>query len=174
MPDTLPAEVGRRIILTGYSGTTIPYPGIITDVTGPLVHVRLDGHRSYLEISADSPKLRYLDEVVPVPVLPMGRFYPTSDDLGFEYDGVPIGEFEDGDVIALTTDPAKAAAAINRFDREMAGEAYYDPEFAVTARDVELRWAYFEWQPEDAECQWLVHWATAADDKAIQLHYLYR
>lgn len=174
MPDTLPAEVGRRIVFVGYGGTTIEHPGIITAVTGPLVHVRLDGHRSNLEISADSPKLRYLDEVTPVPELPTGRFHPTSKDLGFAYGSVLVCEFEDGDVIALTTDAQKAVEAINRHDREMAGAAYYDPDFAVTARDVELRWAYFEWQPEDAECQWLMHWATADDDMAIQLHYLYR
>lgn len=168
------AEVGRRIIFTGYAGTTTEYPGIITAIPGPLIRVRLAGHRSNLAITADSPKLRYLDQVTPVPDLPMGRFHPTTTDLGFEYEGVPVCEFEHGDTIALTTDTAKAVAAINQHDLEMAGEAYWDPEDAITAEDLESRWGYFEWQPEDSEYPWVVHWCDASADMAIQLHYLPR
>src|SRR5205823_1111058 len=87
------AVVGRRITFTYYRDLDQPgppaYPGIITGTQpgysgGLVARIRLDGKRSNLAIPVDYEGLTYLDEVVPVPELPMGRFIPVaSDENGF-------------------------------------------------------------------------------------------
>ncbi|MFD0509400.1 hypothetical protein ACFQ0G_53840 [Streptomyces chiangmaiensis] len=36
-----------------------------------------------------------------------------------------------------------------------------------------LRWAVFEWEPEDSECPWTVRWdAVEGDDQAVRIYHL--
>jgi hypothetical protein len=174
------AEVGRRVMFTRYSdlgATDRPEkPGVITGLKpdqGASVRIRLDGDRSGFYVRPDFEGLRYLDEVGPVPDLPMGRFHPTLDDLEGEWEGVPICSLgEDGELIALAADRDAAVKAANVYRRDMHG-CLYNPEFdTVTADQLVAHWAYFEWQPEDAECPWYVHWTHEGDDQAVHVYYL--
>ncbi|MGW0633130.1 hypothetical protein [Streptomyces sp. NPDC002758] len=161
------AQEGRRVTFAFCREPDTELPGVITRVDGAHVYVRLDGTRSNLCVHADYAGLLYLDEVGPVPALPMGRFHPTARDFNeVHYDGVLLSELADDDMVALTADPMKAVAAMNAHLRQM--DAHDD----VTEKDVELRWAYFKWEPEDAEHPWTLHWATPEEDMAIHLHYL--
>lgn len=166
------AQIGRRVTFAHHHDP-IEHPGIITAVLDGVVKVRLDGQRSNLHVPVDFDGLRYLDEVTAVPALPMGRFYPTAKDLGdFVFDGVAVVGFdEDEDAIVLTAERAKAVAAASTYLREAC-----DIDDEATVREevshMERRWVVFEWQPEDAECPWLMDWASEGDDMAVQLHYL--
>lgn len=184
MPDTQTLDAravpGRRVEFTRYSDLNKPNaakPGIITGLVpnqGASVRIRLDGQRSTLHVPPDFQGLTYLDEVVPVPELPMGAFVPTVDQLDGEWEDVPVCSVsEDGDVIALTTDHDKAVRAMTVYRREMAG-SLYNPEFdGVDADQVEAHWAVFEWEPEDAEMPWTVRWdASEGDDQAVHIYYL--
>jgi hypothetical protein len=177
------AVTGRRVTFTYYrdldQADAPAHPGIITG-TEPgysgalLARIRLDGTRSNLHIPVDYDGITYLDQVVPVPVLPMGRFIPTADQLEGEWEGVLLCSIgEDGDLIALTTDHDMAVRAMSVYRREMAGCLYNPEADAVDARDVQARWAVFEWEPEDAECPWTVDWdAAEGDDQALHIYYL--
>jgi hypothetical protein len=179
------AVVGRRVTFTYYRDMDLAdppaHPGIITGTepgySGALLAlIRLDGTRSTLHIPVAYEGLTYLDEVTEVPELPMGRFTPTPDQLEGEWEGVPICSIgEDGAVIALTDDHEKAVNAIAVYRREMAG-CLYNPAFdSVDPDDVVARWAVFEWQPEDAECPWLVSWGDGVaegDDQAVHIYHL--
>lgn len=173
------AVAGRRIEFTYYRDRNQPeppaYPGIITG-TEPgyggqtVALVRLDGTRSTLHVPADSRGLTYLDEVVPVPDLPMGRFQPTADHMMGVWEGVPLSTIgEDGeDLILLTADRDKAVAAAKAYDAEVG----VHPD-SVNYDRIRLCWAVFEWEPEDAECPWNVRWdAAEGEDQAIRIHYL--
>lgn len=167
------AVVGRRITLTRYRD--LPdgpaHPGIITALVptqGASVKIRLDGKRHTLHVPPDYQGLHYLDEVTDVPDLPMGRFHPTPEQLEGVWEGVPVCAIsEDGDIVILTTDREKAEAAAWAYLKH----ACVDPDY-VDMGDLTLRWAYFEWQPEDAESEWYMHWAAEGDDHAIQLYFL--
>lgn len=170
------AVVGRRVTLTYYRDLQLPnppvHPGIITSVTEDQagVRIRLDGKRYNLPARADYRGLTYLDEVVPVPALPMGRFTPTAADLLGVWEGVPLSTIgEDGeDLILLTGDLAKARAAAMAYDQEVG----VHPDSANYDR-IQACWAVFEWEPEDAEYPWTVRWdAAEGDDQAIRIHYL--
>ena len=173
MPDTtLPAGavVGRRVEYAYHRDQNVYLPGIITAITDDpaSLRVRLDGTRSTLACRADYDGIRYLDDVTPVPALPMGRFHPTARDFSGTYAGIPVCEFEDGDIVLLTADPAAARAALLAYfqDQDMDPD-YHDLDL------LELRWVVFEWQPEDAECPWLMTFGAAEDDDmALQIHYL--
>jgi hypothetical protein len=169
------AVVGRRIEFTYFRD--LPdgpsHPGIITG-TEPgysgnlLALIRLDGKRSTLRIPLDYKGLTYLDQVVPVPALPMGRFTPTADDFGGAWEGVPVLQCESEDIVILTADLDAARAALSAFCKDM----YLDLEFLPLDR-LEARWAVFEWQPEDAEYPWTVNWdAAECDDQALHIYYL--
>ena len=166
------AEVGRRVAFSHIHDPK-QVEGVITFVADPTVWVRLDGQRSNLHLRADYEGLRYLDEVGPVPALPMGRFTPSTKHVGidFEYDGVIVVQFEEDDLAALTGDRAKAEAAVATYLRERCG---IDDETAISDELAELKqqWAVFEWEPEDAECAWLMNPAAEGDDQALQVHYL--
>ncbi|MFB7592384.1 hypothetical protein [Streptomyces sp. NPDC056169] len=175
MPETvLPAEAvaGRRVEFAYYRDQDVYLPGIITAITDDpaSLRVRLDGTRSNLACRADYEGIRYLDQVIPVPDLPMGRFHPTVRDFdGTLYAGIPVCEFEDEDIVLLTPDPTTARAALAAYldDHGM------DPEYHRHHPDcLELRWVVFEWQPEDAECPWLMTFGTGGADMAVQIHYL--
>ena len=170
------AVVGRRITLTYYRDLKLAdppaHPGIITSVSEDeaSLRIRLDGKRYNLAARTDYEGLTYLDEVVPVPALPMGRFQPTPDDLLGVWEGVPLSTIgEDGeDLILLTDDRDKAVAAAQAYDREVG----VHPDSADYDR-VRAFWAVFEWEPEDAETPWTVRWdADEGDEKAVRIHYL--
>jgi hypothetical protein len=170
------AVVGRRVMFTYYRDLKRPdlpeYPGIITDLVpnqGASLKIRLDGKRSTLHAPPDYQGLRYLDEVItPVPALPMGRFHPTADDFGGDWEGVPVCQLGDDDIVILTADRDAARAALAAFCKDM----YLDLEFLPLDR-LEARWAVFEWEPEDAEYPWTVRWdAAQAHDQAIRIYYL--
>lgn len=166
------AQTGRRVTFAHHYDP-IAHPGIITSVLDGAVKVRLDGQRSSIHVPIGFEGLRYLDDVVSVPSLPMGRFRPTAKDLGdFVFDGVAVVAFdEDEDAIMLTDDPAKAVAAAGTYLREVC-----DIDDESTIRDevkrLVKRWVVFEWQPEGAECPWLMDWASEGDDMDVQLYYL--
>ncbi|MGW2725521.1 hypothetical protein [Streptomyces sp. NPDC001492] len=177
---TQKAVVGRRIEFTRYSDLKLSdspkKPGVITGLKpeqGASVRIRLDGRRSTFYTRPDFEGLTYLDDVGPVPALPMGRFHPTLDDLEGEWEGVPICSLgEDGQLIALTADREAATNAMNAYQLDVSG-CLYNPAFDMVAADrLEAHWAYFEWQPEDAECPWFVHWTHEGDDQAVHLYYL--
>lgn len=173
------AVAGRRVTHTRYSDLKKPdpqaFPGIITGTepgyNGQTVAlVRLDGTRCNLHVPIDYAGLTYLDEVVPVPDLPMGRFQPTPDHMMGVWAGVPMSTIgEDGeDLIMLTTDRDKAVAAAQAYDAEYG----VHPDSADYDR-MRLVWAVFEWEPEDAECPWSVRWdAAEGEDQAIRIYFL--
>lgn len=168
-------EPGRRVMFTRYSDLGKPgrpeTPGVITGLMpeqGASVRLRLDGRRSSLYVRPDFEGLRYLDETGPVPELPMGRFRPTPDDLEGVWEGVPVCSIsEDGDIVLLTLDREQAVKAATAY----LTDAWVDLDF-VHWDDLVLRWAYFEWQPEDSDMAWFMHWCDQGDDQAIQLYYL--
>ncbi|HEY9408467.1 MAG TPA: hypothetical protein VIP77_02705 [Jiangellaceae bacterium] len=174
----LKAEVGRRVEYRVHRSTVddradVYTPGVITFAADPVVWVRLDGQRSNLQLRADHDGLRYLDEVGPVPALPMGRFQPGTQHpaIDWAYDGVLVVEFDEGDMAAITGDRQKAEAAIATYLREQCG---IDDETAISDELAELKpqWVVFEWEPEDAECAWLMNCAEQGDEQALQVHYL--
>jgi hypothetical protein len=171
------AVIGRRVQFAYYSNLqsdseTVWHPGIITAIEPGLTNVmlasiRLDGERrSGLHIPTDYEGMRYLDQVVPVPELPMGRFTPTADDFGGDWEGVPILQCESEDIVILTDDQARAAVALHAFCQDMLIDREYLPA-------MQSRWAVFEWEPEDAEIPWTVNWdAAEGDDQALHIYYL--
>ncbi|MFI6653232.1 hypothetical protein ACIBI8_37285 [Streptomyces sp. NPDC050529] len=171
MPDTLQeqAVVGRRVEFAHYRDQDTYLPGIITAITEDpaSLRIRLDGHRSSLACRPEYDGIRYLDEVGPVPDLPMGRFTPTAADFDGEYAGIPVVQFEEGNTVLLTTDNDKAREALAAFAEDM----QIAPDYADPA-DLVTRWVVFEWQPEDAECPWLMNFANPDADHALRIHYL--
>lgn len=171
------AVMGRRIEFAYYSNLhsdtdTVWHPGIITAIEAGymtlLACIRLDGERrSALRIPFDFEGIRYLDEVIDVPELPMGRFHPTAADMAGEWEGVPIAGFEDDDIVLLTADKDAAHRALTAYARDMS----WDLDF-IGAHRMTLRWAVFEWQPEDAHHDWLMSFAAEGDDMAVHLYYL--
>ncbi|MFF0009640.1 hypothetical protein ACFYQT_40300 [Streptomyces tibetensis] len=168
---------GRRVTYA-YTSDKTQRPGVITDtktaVNGTLLAmVRLDGARSSLHVPADHENLTYLDEIGEVPELPMGRFHPATTSLGFDfqYDGVVVCGFEDGDAVAVTADRAKAEAAIATFLREVEG-IDDEPTVRESLGWMKPRWVVFEWEPEDAEFVWLMNPASEGDDQAVHVYYL--
>jgi hypothetical protein len=170
------AVAGRRVQFAYHSSlhgdsATLYTPGIITGtepgLSGALrARIRLDGERSNLSIAVDYEGIRYLDEVVPVPELPMGRFHPTADDLGWDWEGVPACSLESEDIILLTHDQDRAEAALREFCKDM----WIDPEYLPA---MQSRWAVFEWEPEDADIPWTIRWdAAEGDDQALRIYYL--
>lgn len=176
------AEIGRRVEYAYHRSlmddrATLYTPGIITG-TEPgyngalLAKVRLDGQRSTLHVPIDYDGIRYLDEIAPVPELPMGRFTPVADDTNGFYDraGVLVAAIgEDGEaLIILTGDRDKAFAAAAVYGQEIG----YDPDY-VDREDLRPYWAVFEWEPEDSDSPWTVRWdAEQSDDHAVRVHYL--
>lgn len=174
------AVVGRRIEFTYYRDLKRPnpptHPGIITRLTpsqgAPVsVSLRLDGTRTSLHIPPNYQGLRYLDQVVPVPVLPSGPFKPTLTDVGgFEWEGVPAFEITDDVVIALTPDRAKAVAAMNAYFVLTLG--IHDYNITLHTRGLRYGLGRFEWEPEDADLPWTMRLTAGPDDFTVPLHYL--
>lgn len=171
------AVTGRRVEFAYYSNLqsdseTVWHPGIITAIepglTGVMLAcIRLDGERrSGLHIPTDYEGLRYLDQVVPVPDLPMGRFTPTANDFGGDWEGVPVVQCESEDIVILTGDQTRAAVALDAFCKDMLIDREYLPV-------MQSRWAVFEWEPEDAEYPWTVNWDVSEhDDQALRIFHL--
>ena len=169
--------VGRRVLHTRHRDLGKPgaaKPGIITELflnQGGQVKIRLDGQRWTMHVPANYQGLTYLDEVVPVPELPMGRFTPfASDQFGFyEKSGVLLAVIgEDGEDYVIVTDS---------LDKARAAALAYDEEIGVDSVEygrLSPRWAVFEWEPEDAEYPWIVRWDDDLEgtDHAIRIHHL--
>lgn len=174
MTDTLEdlAVRGRRVELALLRDKDNYLPGIITNVPADqaALWVRLDGKRYNLPVRADHPYLRYLDEVVPVPALPMGAFTPSEADMVGVWEDVPLATIgEDGEaLILLTDDRDKAIQSATAYDREVGIDIGY-----VDYERMAAHWAVFTWEPEDAEFPWTVRWdAAEGDDQAVRIHYL--
>ncbi|MFE9855574.1 hypothetical protein [Streptomyces sp. NPDC005780] len=171
MPDTLNAQavVGRRVEFAYYRDQDTYLPGVITEIADDpaSLRIRLDRDRYPVACRPDYEWIRYLDDVVPVPDLPMGRFTPTAADFDGRYASIPVVQFEEGEIVLLTADNIKAGEALAEFAADM----QIAPDYADPA-DLVLRWVVFEWQPEDAECPWLMSFADADADHAIHIHYL--
>jgi len=175
------AVIGRRVTLTYYRDLNRPdrpdrpeHPGVITELVpnqGASVRIRLDGTRCSVYARPDYEGLTYLDEVGPVPELPMGRFTPVaSDPYGFyKKAGVLLATIgEDGaDLVVITDDPEIARAAARLYDTEIGVDVD-----SVNYGAMAPKWAVFEWEPEDAECPWTVSWASKGDDQAVHIYYL--
>lgn len=172
------AVVGRRITLTYYRD--LPdgpkHPGIITLVTSDKagVMIRLDGKRYNVPARVEYEGITYLDEVVDVPALPMGRFTPTpSDDNGFlEQNGVLLSTIgEDGEDLILIVGPGqqeKAIAAASAYLDSVGVDIHY-----VNFDAISPHWAVFEWRAEDALSPWSVRWdAAQGDDQAVHIYHL--
>ena len=171
------AVAGRRVTYA-YINDPKRRPGVITGTKTAangvlLALVRLDGARSNLHIPADHEQLNYLDEVGEVPELSMGRFHPSTTSLGFDfqYDGVLVCGFEEGDAVAVTTPQPKAEAASASYLREVEG-IDDEPTVRECIAWMKPRWVVFEWEPEDAECVWLMNPASEGDDQAVHVYYL--
>lgn len=164
---------GRRIEIALYRDKDTYLPGIITRVSLDRSYfwVRLDGKRSNLPVRTDHEYLRYLDQVVDVPDLPMGVFTPVADDMNgfYEHAGVLVAAIgEDGeDLVVLTEDLDKAVEAAIVYGPE----AGFDPDY-FDREDMQARWVVFEWMPEDAEFPWLMNCASKGDDHAVHVYYL--
>lgn len=170
------AVVGRRITLTYYRDLELDdppaHPGIITSAPedGTMVWVRLDGKRYTLAARTDFQGLTYLDDVVPVPALPMGRFTPTAADMAGVWEDVALATVgEDGEDLVLLTDaPDKARTAAKAYDADIGVDTA-----CVDYDKVRAMWAVFEWQPEDSEKPWTVTFdAQEGVDQAVRIHYL--
>ena len=163
------AVVGRRII-HDHAARKQKLPGIITclnDGEGGGFFVRLDGERHSLFVPPKFAwRVTFLDEVTAVPALPMGRFHPTAQHFGGDWEGVPVCSLESEAIVILTDDQHRAAAALHAFCRDMWIEHEYLPP-------VQARWAVFEWEPEDSEIPWTVRWdASENDEHAVHIYYL--
>lgn len=174
MPVTLQeqAVVGRRVEFAYYRDQDVYLPGIITELTDDpaSLQVRLDGDRSTVACRPDYDGLRYLDKVLPVPDLPMGRFTPTAADFhGTTYASIPVCQFEDEDITLLTADPDIARAALAAFFNTMGHDPDYDRHDPAR---LQLAWVVFAWEPEDSDYPWFMNFAEEGDDMAIQIHYL--
>ena len=166
------AVVGRRII-HNHRSRKQKVPGIITRLNegeSGGFWVRLDGDRHTFFVPPKFVHLvTFLEEVTEVAALPMGRFQPTVDQLEGAWEGVPVCTVsEDGDLILLTTDRNAAVRAATAYF-EYAG---VDLDY-VHFDSLALRWAVFEWEPEDADTDWTVRWdAREGDDQAVHVYLL--
>ncbi|MFE9812347.1 hypothetical protein [Streptomyces sp. NPDC005548] len=171
------AHTGRRVAFIRYRD--LPNgpqtEGIITgvDLEQPASQllIRLDGARSNLHVRPNYEGLTYLDEVVPVPELPVGPFTPVANDLNgfYERDGLVVAAVgEDGeDLVAITDDRDKAFAAVVGHGTQVG----YDMD-DFEREDLDARWVVFEWQPDDAECTWFMNPAAEGDDQAVHVYSL--
>lgn len=169
------AVVGRRILFN-HASRGPDQPAVITRLKvkeegfGGGFYIRLDGQRSQTWVPDKFEwRVTYLDEVVPVPDLPMGRFQPTVKELDGEWEGVLVCTVsEDGDIILLTTDREAAVRAATAYFTEYGVDLNY-----VNFDSLVPRWAVFTWLPEDAETDWSVSWgARKKDDQAVHVYLL--
>ncbi|MFF7335388.1 hypothetical protein [Streptomyces sp. NPDC008150] len=172
------AVVGRRVEFCYHRDLAAPvwHPGVIRSVDPTpegscTPWIRLDGRRYRFHSRVDYEGLRYLDEVGPVPDLPMGSFTPAVDHQnGFwEQAGVLFATIgEEGDPVVLTTDQQAAEAAVLSYGEEIG----WDME-AVDLTAMRPLWAVFEWGPEDADLSWTVQLdASKDDDQAVHVYHL--
>ena len=171
------AHTGRRIAFTRFRD--LPngpqHQGIITGINPdePVssLLIRLDGTRRNLHVRPNYEGLTYLDEVVPVPDLPMGAFTPVANDMnGFhEHAGVLVTAVgEDGEnLVVLTDDKDEAYATAVGYGPDLG----FDPDY-FDREDMQARWVVFEWEPEDSDCSWVMNPAAQGDDHAVHVYYL--
>jgi hypothetical protein len=171
------AHAGRRVSYTRYGD--LPFgpqaQGIITGIDpGESIAwllIRLDGARRSLHVRPNYEGLTYLDEVVPVPDLPLGPFTPVANDMNgfYEHAGVLVLAIgEDGeDLVVITDDKETAYAAAIGYGPTLG----FDPDY-FDREDMTAQWVVFEWQPEDAESTWFMNPAAEGDDQAVHVFYL--
>ena len=143
-------------------------PGVITGTDEGVLLVPVDGTRC----SQPFPRsgLQLLEEIGPVPALPKGPFLPTAELLKAEiYEGVAVVELDGGDLLALDGDPVRAAAAMRAHERD-----YDRPLYGLVAEKMQARRVVFVWEPEGAECEWIVEDAEAGTEQAVQVRYVTR
>ncbi|MBV7255124.1 hypothetical protein KQH21_31085 [Streptomyces sp. IpFD-1.1] len=163
MTAPLTTEPGRRVIIKGRKA-----PGVITGTDEGVLLVRVDGTRC----SQPFPRsgLQLLEEIGPVPALPKGPFLPTAELLKAEiYEGVAVVELDGGDLLALDGDPVRAAAAMRAHERD-----YDRPLYGLVAGKMQARRVVFVWEPEGAECEWVVEDAEVGTEQAVQVRYVPR
>lgn len=169
---TLSAEPGRRIIFSGFASDPTPRPGVITGIadTGALL-IRLDGMRYSLHIVPerlpDTKCLHLLNEIGPVPELPMGPFIPTADDRNgiYEHHGVLYAAIgEDGEDLIVVTEDLDVAKKIARHHAEST-DLDLDDE---ALEDFRGEWSQFVWEPEGALCPWV--WTPASEGAEHAVH----
>jgi hypothetical protein len=172
MTTSLTAEPGRRVIFTGYASSPTPYPGVITgiDETGAYL-IRLDGERSNLwihpDVLPDTKSLQLLDEIGPVPELPMGPFAPIADirNAIYEKGGVLYAVIgEDSEDLIVVTEDLDVAKGVARQHAEDAGLALDE----VALEKFSPEWSQFVWEPEGALCPWV--WTPASKDDEYAVH----
>lgn len=173
------AVTGRRVLFTYHRelGTGPEHPGIITGLEDGyegtrLALIRLDGTRSTLSIPTDYEGITYLDQVVDVPALPTGSFIPVADDKNVvqEHDGVLYAQTgEDGEYLVVVTDDLEAAKNVARHHAKSIGLALTEDD--LEAFDAEM--STFVWEPENAECPWVVGPAQDGDENAVHTFTLY-
>ncbi|MFE1612697.1 hypothetical protein ACLQ17_25650 [Streptomyces sp. DT197] len=163
MTAPLTAEPGRRVIIKGRNA-----PGVITATDEGVLMVRVDGTRCSQPVLQGG--LQLLDEIGPVPALPKGPFLPTAELLKAEvFGGVAVVELDGGDLLALDGDPVRAAAAMRAHER-----SYDRPLYGLVAEKMQARWVVFVWEPEGAECEWVVEDVEAGTEQAVQVRYVTR
>lgn len=167
------AVIGRRILFN-HASLGPDQPAIITRLKeegyGAGFFIRLDGSRSQTWVPDQFLwRVTFLDEVVPVPEFPTGRFQPTVAEMEGEWEGVLVSTVtEDGDILLVTTDRTAAVRAATAYF-DWAG---VDLDY-VHFDSLALRWAAFEWEPEGADADWSVRWdARKGDDQAVHVYHL--
>ncbi|MFF8458884.1 hypothetical protein ACF06T_30615 [Streptomyces albidoflavus] len=99
---------------------------------------------------------------------PTRRFTPNAHNLkADEYHGIPVIELDGDQVIAITDDINRALNAITSY-----GNDHDWAHINITADRLRSEWVAFEWQPEDAEYEWLTLDAEPGDDKAVHTYRL--
>ncbi|WP_306317283.1 MULTISPECIES: hypothetical protein [unclassified Streptomyces] len=172
---TLTAGPGRRIVFSGFASDPTPRPGVITGVDGDALLIRLDGTRYNLRIVPDrlpaTKHLHLLNEIGPVPDLPMGPFAPTADvrNAIYELDGVLYATVgEDGESLIVVTDDLDVAKTVARHHAKATDLVLDD----AVLEGFEAEWSQFVWTPEGSLCPWVLMPASKDDEYAVHVHCL--
>ncbi|MFZ3592271.1 hypothetical protein [Streptomyces sp. BH104] len=170
----LTAVPGRRIIFSGFASDPTPRPGVITGLDGDALLIRLDGTRYNLHIVPallpDTKHLHLLNEIGPVPDLPMGPFTPTAHVRNsiYELDGVLYAAVgEDSEDLIVVTDDLDVAKKVARVHAENTDLDLDD----TVLNGFRGEWSQFVWEPENAECPWI--WTPASKDAEHAVHVYY-
>lgn len=93
-------------------------------------------------------------------------FTPTHDDMNATYNGIGVTEFEEGDAIALTSDPQLALSVFQEHLRAQ------DDDTADDDLDINIRRVTFRRPPENDDYTWYVDDRTTDDPHTITVAWL--